>query len=223
MAPGLNSLPMPRLMPRVTMLRAQTLPITLAALLALSATPACAQGTYGYPRSSVRIDDRAYRNGYDEGRTQGERDGRDGRAFDYGRHREYKTATEGYGGDGNRNEYREIFRQGFVAGYDDGYRRYARSFPQYPSSRPPVYGDRDRGVAAYRSPAASRGYQDGFDEGRKDGRDGKRFDPAAESRYRSGDHGYEREYGSRDAYKRDYRAAFEDGYDRGYRESRRVS
>lgn len=221
MAPGLNNMAMPALM-RVTMLKAHTLPIAFAALLALSAMPACAQGTYGYPRSSVPGGDRAYRNGYDEGRSQGERDARDGRSFDYRRHREYNTATSGYGGYGNRNEYRDVFRQGFEAGYDDGYRRYARSFPQYPSG-PRVYGDRDRDGAIFRSPAASQGYQDGFNEGRKDGRDGKRFEPTRESRYRSGDHGYEREYGSKDTYKREYRVAFEDGYDRGYREGRRVS
>jgi hypothetical protein len=223
MAPGLKWMTSPGLMPRVIMLRAQTLPIAFAALLALSATPACAQGTYGYPRGSARIDGRAYDNGYAEGRTQGERDARDGRSFDYGRHREYKTATGGYGGYENRNEYRDVFRQGFVAGYDDGYRRYARSFPQYPSSGRPVYGDRDRGSAIYRSPAASQGYQDGFNEGRKDGRDGNRFEPTRESRYKSGDHGYDRDYGSRDAYKREYRSAFENGYEQGYRDGRRVS
>jgi len=203
------------------MQRRLALPDTFAALLALGATSACAQGTYGpYPRSTIRLDERAYRNGYDEGRNLGERDARGGRSFDYRRSREYTTASRGYGGSGNRNEYRDVFRQGFAAGYDDGYRRYARRSSQYPSSGPGVYGDRD-GAWLYRSPAADNGYQDGLKEGRKDGRDGNRFDPRRESRYRSGDHGYEREYGSRDAYTRDYRAAFEDGYDRGYREVRR--
>jgi hypothetical protein len=221
LASRLKNEALPGLLPRMQMQRPFALPLAFAAMLALGATSACAQGVYGpYPRSTVRIDDRAYRNGYDEGRNQGERDARNGRSFDYRRTREYNTATRGYGGYGNRNEYRDVFRQGFVAGYDDGYRRSARRSPQYPPSGPRVYGDRDGG-GIFRSPAATQGYEDGVNEGRKDGRDGNRFDPQRESRYRSGDHGYEREYGSRDAYKRDYRVAFEDGYDRGYREVRR--
>ena len=200
------------------MQRPLALPVAFTAMLALAATSACAQSYGQYPRSTTRLDESAYRNGYDEGRNQGERDARGGRAFDYRSSREYSAASRGYGGNGNRNEYRDVFRQGFAAGYDDGYRRYARRTSQYPSSGPGVYGDRDR---FSRSPAADNGYQDGLKEGRKDGRDGNRFDPRRESRYRNGEHGYEREYGSRDAYQRDYRAAFEDGYDRGYREVRR--
>jgi hypothetical protein len=67
------------------------------------------------------------------------------------------------------------------------------------------------------SPAAANGYRDGFDQGREDRRDRKRFDPVRAPRYRAGDHDYDRRYGSRDAYKRDYRAAFMQGYEQGYR------
>jgi len=203
----------------MTMTKTQTLPIVLTAMLAAGATSACAQGVYGqYPRTTARVDDRAYRNGYDQGHDDGERDARDGRSFNYQRHREY-SASRGDGGYGNEREYRDVYRQGFVAGYDEGYRRYARRSSQYPPSGPRVYGTEGGGFS--RSPAARNGYDDGLNEGRRDGRDGKRLDPSGESRYRSGDHGYEREYGSRDEYKREYRAAFEDGYDRGYREVRR--
>ena len=40
-------------------------------------------------------------------------------------------------------------------------------------------------------------------------------------RYREGDHDYNDRYGSRDLYKRDYRAAFTQGYEQGYRQERR--
>lgn len=189
----------------------------------LGTVPACAsQGGFGrYPRSA-RVDDRAYRNGYNEGRPQGENDARRGRSFDYGRHGEYRSASNGYGGYGNRNDYRDLFRRGFAAGYDEGYRRFARRPSQYPPSGP-IYGGqgRDGGPAIRRSPAADNGFRDGYSEGRKDGRDGNRADPIRESRYRQGDHDYNSRYGSRDAYKRDYRAAFQQGYEQGYREGRR--
>jgi hypothetical protein len=195
----------------------------LAATLVLGTVPACAsQGGFGrYPRTA-RVDDRAYRNGYAEGRSQGQDDARRGRAFDYDRHGEYRRATDGYNGRGNRNAYRDLFRRGFAAGYNDGYGRYAGRSRQYPPSGPIFRGPgRDRGVAVYRSPAAENGFRDGYDEGRKDGRDDKRPDPVRESRYREGDRDYESRYGSRDLYKREYRAAFRQGYEQGYREGRR--
>ena len=49
-----------------------------------------------------------------------------------------------------------------------------------------------------------------FAVGRKD------FDPVRSKRYRDGDHDYNNRYGDRELYKRDYRAAFEQGYREGY-------
>jgi flagellar biosynthesis/type III secretory pathway protein FliH len=69
--------------------------------------------------------------------------------------------------------------------------------------------------------AYEQGFNDGYEAGLDDGEDGRRFDPIAESRYRSGDRGYEREYGTREAYKIDYRNAFRQGYEAGYNDGRR--
>jgi len=66
--------------------------------------------------------------------------------------------------------------------------------------------------------AFNQGYRDGFDEGRSDARHRRRFDPEGPSRFRSGDHAYNRGYGSRDDYRRAYRDGFRDGYERGFRE-----
>src|SRR5205809_6142354 len=74
----------------------------------------------------------------------------------------------------------------------------------YPRGGYPVY----RGVAR----AQEVGYRDGIDAGRNDDRHRERFDPLRERRYRSADHDYDRRYGSRDEYARDYRASFERGY-----------
>lgn len=205
----------------------------LAALVAtvVGTAPACASyyGQGRYPRAGQRVDDRAYRNGFEQGRQLGENDARRGRSYDYDNHREYRNADAGYGGYGNRNDYRREFRQGFLAGYDEGYRRDARGASRYPSG--PVYGDRNRdgypdrgypgtgypGGGVYRSPAADNGYRDGLEEGQKAARDRNRPDPVRESRYRDGERGYDRRYGARDDYKREYRAAFVQGYNEGYR------
>jgi hypothetical protein len=124
----------------------------------------------------------------------------------------------GIGGYGDRNAYRSLFRDGFIAGYNEGYRRFAAApygYPPAPApSRAPVYRGQTR---AYGSVAAENGYRDGYDAGRRDAGDRRRFDPVRVSRYREGDHGYDRRYGSRDDYKREYRAAFQQGYDAGYR------
>ena len=67
-----------------------------------------------------------------------------------------------------------------------------------------------------RSRAAEIGFRDGIEAGRDDARRRERFDPVRARRYRSADHDYDRRYGSRDEYGREYRANFERGYREGY-------
>jgi hypothetical protein len=112
------------------MLKARVFLPAFAAAVLFVTTSACASGGYyqRYPdRPGVRqVEDRAYRNGFEEGRVQGENDARRGRSFNYGRHSEYRNAQIGYGGYGNRSEYRNVFRRGFQEGYNEGFRRSAR-------------------------------------------------------------------------------------------------
>ena len=69
----------------------------------------------------------AYQNGYRDGLTTGREDGEDGDRFDTNRHSWYRSATRGYDDDfGTRPEYQSRYRQGFEAGYAEGYRVYAR-------------------------------------------------------------------------------------------------
>ena len=73
----------------------------------------------------------------------------------------------------------------------------------------------------YVSRAEQTGFRDGVQAGRDDARHRERFDPVRARRYRQGDHEYDRRYGSRDEYARDYRSAFERGYREGYSTARR--
>jgi hypothetical protein len=69
-------------------------------------------------------------------------------------------------------------------------------------------------------PGFSAGFRDGVREGRDAARDGRRFDPFRESRYRAANNGYHGRYGPREYYRQDYRDGFRAGYNRGYREAR---
>lgn len=60
------------------------------------------------------------------------------------------------------------------------------------------------------------GYQDGYRQGRDDGRGGDRFDPRGQREYRNADNG---RYRSNDT-RRVYREGFERGYEEGYRDAR---
>jgi hypothetical protein len=139
------------------------------------------------------------------------------------RQRDWRDADDGYRRDlGDRDFYRRVFREGFRVGYSEGFNRYTRGrvYQSSPSSAP-APGAVIVPRATYVSPAAQNGYRDGLEQGRNDARDHDRYDPVRAKRYREGDHDYHDRYGSRDAYTREYRAAFQQGYDEGYRTSAR--
>jgi hypothetical protein len=202
--------------------RYRFLPALFAALV-LTTSTACATQAYGrrYPAPGVRVDDRAYRFGYEAGLQDGRDDARRGRSFSMERHGEFRSADRGYDGYGRRNEYRDMYRRGFSAGYNDGYRQFDRRGRNDDRGRRPGPSYGNGGTAVLRSPAADVGFRDGYEAGRDDARDGDRFDPVRAKRYREGDHDYNSRYGSRDEYKRIYREAFQRGYEQGYREVRR--
>jgi hypothetical protein len=192
--------------------QSRRLPALILTVAVGVAAPACAissyqsRGVYSQP-----FERRAYDNGRREGIARGRDDARSGREFSYTRSNEYRDADNGYRRqDGNKDEYRRTFRQGFQAGYSEGFNEFARS---YPRTAPYPRGARAR---IYTSPAADNGYRDGLEAGRKDARNRERFGPERSSRYRSADHNYNRRYGSKDDYKREYRVAFQRGYEDGF-------
>jgi hypothetical protein len=97
----------------------------------LLTTQACASYGYGgrYPDRGYSVDRQrgAYASGYQEGFEHGRSDARRGRSFDYRRHDEFRDGDEGYSRRyGEREYYREAFRHGFVAGYNEAYRSNVR-------------------------------------------------------------------------------------------------
>lgn len=177
----------------------------------------------------------AYGQGLERGVRAGEEDGRRGESFNYTDEGDYRSADAGYRSQyGPRELYRDEFRRGYQAGYQTGYSRYGRA----PYQNDPWYGDaRNRnprnpqvpydprygGTYQQRDLAVMNGFNDGYERGLDDGHDRRRFDPVGESRYRSGDHGYERYYGPKDVYQMRYREAFRSGYQRGFDDGRRYN
>jgi hypothetical protein len=218
-----------------------------AALVMAAAVPARAQasGWLGTPAAYADDDYRtsyadarrsAYDNGYRDGVKRGEQAARDRRPLDVERERDYRQAEKGYNRSfGDRNRYRDNYRGGFAQGYRDGYRRGgARSNNGggngrvYPNSDR-GYGDNrgygDRGYGGYGGNANYGAFQngvaDGYKKGLDDVHDRKYPDVTRQKWYRNGDHDYDSHYGSKDAYRVEYRRGFEDGYNRAYREARR--
>jgi hypothetical protein len=98
---------------------------------------------------------------------------------------------------------------------DDRRRAIPRPYPGPGDRRSRIPG-RDRWYG-YPDVAFEYGYADGFEKGSEDAWDRDRYDPTRHRRYRSATHGYEREYGPKEIYKREYREAFARGYTEGYR------
>ena len=117
---------------------------------------------------------------------------------------------------------RVIYGPGSQGPYTDRSQRYPDGNQRYPD-RNDRYGGYGNGGYASRTNTVpyQNGYRDGLEKGRQDGRDRDSFDPVRHSRYRSGDRGYDRRYGSKDQYKLVYRDGFESGYSQGYRERAR--
>jgi hypothetical protein len=185
--------------------------VVAAALTVTSSACAGSAGPYRNPGSSRQIDQRSYERGYVEGHRLGALDVSRRRTFDYARHNVYRQADTGYRGR-DAGASRTLFREGFIAGYRVGYNRQGSGVAQRRGGiiRPPLAG-------RSASPARQLGYRDGFEQGRTDRQDGDRYDPVRASRYRSGDRDYNSRYGVRADYQREYRAAFLQGYEQGYR------
>jgi hypothetical protein len=180
----------------------------------------------------TRSRSQAYGEGYERGQRAGDEDRRRNQEYDFSDEGDYRRADAGYRREyGNEDWYRSDFRRGYQEGYRTGYDRsaYGRTDgPPYGRANGRGNGRGPNGVPGYGTYgrydlALSNGYNDGYEAGLDDGRDRRRNDPIAESRYRSGDHGYRNEYGPREAYRNRYRESFRGGYEQGYRDGARTN
>lgn len=66
----------------------------------------------------------ALNNGYNEGVDEGRKDADRNDRFDYSDEGDYRSGTKGYNSRyGNKDLYRQYFREGFARGYRDGYQQ----------------------------------------------------------------------------------------------------
>ena len=209
---------------------------TLAMIVVMAAPAvACAQaGRYPmeqgpWGRQTPVSPQALYQQGWEQGQRAGVDDARLGREFRYTDEADYRRTEAVLRQSGYDNRYREQYRRGYDEGYRAGYSR------TYGNARGPVFGgpgpgrgappvwSNGRGVgnrggwaSGRYDPAFQNGATDGYEAGLKDAQGRRRFDPISEGRYRDGDRGYQREYGSRDIYKANYREGFRAGYEEGY-------
>ncbi|MEZ5319848.1 MAG: hypothetical protein R2752_20770 [Vicinamibacterales bacterium] len=191
------------------------------------AAPGVARGQSPWNRGPVTP---ATSEGYTRGQRAGDEDARRGQSYDYRDEADYRRGDAGYRSQyGSRDRYRDEFRRAYADGYDAGWRGGRGSDPYGRPGTYDPYGGYGRpgagragGPGGVRNDLAFRtGTNDGYEAGLDDGRDGRRFDPIGERRYRSGDHGYDRRYGSKDLWKVRYREGFKLGYEQGYQDARR--
>ena len=101
--------------------------------------------------------------------------------------------------------------------YNNGGRGRASRGDIYSNRYPDIYSNRypgQTGSSRYDTPGFHVGYKDGYDQGLKDARGNDRYDPTRQGRYRSADHGYNSQYGTKVEYQNAYREGFRAGYDR---------
>jgi hypothetical protein len=217
------------------MFHARSLALVSALAIAAPAVTLSAREQWGVPRDQYGYNNQyGYSEGYNRGLRAGEEDARRNQSFNYTDESDYRDDDAGYRSQyGDRTSYRADFRRGFEEGYRAGFGRSTTgrygnrgdNLPPQSNGRGWANGragrDDNDNYNSYNRVALESGFNDGYEAGMSDGRARRRNDPIAESRYRSGDRGYNSRYGTRDAYKVDYRRAFLQGYDRGYDDGRR--
>ena len=156
-----------------------------------------------------------YQNGYNDGVSKGRHEGRERDPYDY-QTPDWRQASRGYQRwMGPVGWYQRGYQEGYSNGFRSGYQS--------------IVGRRDEGWGrggydpyrnGYDSNVAYQfGYEDGVAVARADIQNGKRYNSKPRGRFDDCDHGYRRQYGSKDQYKAEYANAYREGYDSvmGYR------
>jgi len=156
-----------------------------------------------------------YQRGYNDGIGKGRHEGREHDPYDY-QTPDYRQATRGYERwMGPVEVYQRAYREGYSGGFRSGYSEVTQ--------RGWRDGDRDgdwrqdgwrTGYDPNAENVANRfGYQDGAQAAREDVDHRKSYNSKPRGRFDERDHGYRREFGSKDQYKSEYAAGYRAGYD----------
>jgi len=174
-----------------------------------------APGTYPVQVAPQVVNNPAYQAGFQDGIADGQND-RQANVEYRPTHTERFDDAPGYNKSfGDKDLYKHIYRDGYLAGYQQGHNGqvvYAQPYPVTVYAQP--------GYPAYPSqyannPASTRGFQDGLNDGLQDRQGGAGF---RETTTRNFEHtpGYDSSFGDKNRYKQLYRDAYIAGYQQGY-------
>ncbi len=170
-----------------------------------------------------------YEHGYRDGADRGRQD-RD-RHLPYSlRPNDYQNSARGYEPYlGDRGQYLTGVRDGYRAGYDDGYKgrigRYGQIYgrPEGAIPAPPVNDPYTARSWGSHDMAYDTGYRDGVTVGERDRQRYARSNYRDSDVYRKADSGYQPRLGDKNAYRLQYQDGFERGYQDGYGQSRSMT
>ena len=182
-----------------------------------------------YPNwgGSYQLRQTALNAGYNEGSKEGAEDRARGRRRSYNSISSYQKATKDYSSKlGSRSLYQRYFRRAFESGYDTEYQsgNWNNNNPNWNNNRPNRRG-RGRNWDQYgtyggsyqlRQTALNAGYNEGYEQGRKDRDRGRPVDFRSYKDYREADDDYSSRLGNKALYQRYYREGYENGYYDGY-------
>ena len=165
-------------------------------MIAMTSTTADAQ----WRRNNGGYNNQQVQQGYQDGVNVGARDAQQGQSYSPQRSRYYRGAST------------QAFRDGFVRGYDQGYRQYSGSYGNNGDYRNDGsygnggYGNNGRyGNGGYNNQQIEAGYQQGLNTGASDGQSNKSYSPQRSRYYQN-------------ASTQGYRDGFVRGYDEGFRQ-----
>jgi hypothetical protein len=156
-----------------------------------------------------------YQNGYRDGVAQGRHEGQENDPYDF-HTPDWRQATRGYENwMGPVNRYQRGYQDGYANGFQSGFQSVSNRWRDNDGDRDDRYrenwrdrdGDRDGRSLAYQT-----GYQDGSGVAQRDIARHNRYNPNPRGQFDDEDHGYRREYGSKDQYKSEYAAGYRAGY-----------
>jgi hypothetical protein len=201
--------------------------IGLAFVVLLSLSGIASARDRRYPGGSISAREHGNEHGYRDGYQRGRQDRDQSIRYNYTTE-DYRMADRGFEPYmGERDDFQDGYRNGYRAGYEDGYNgrsgRWDEVYGIDPNAEPYARGQHESEDDVYvdrhwdyKDVAYDIGYRDGVQEGEKDRKHGKDFRPEKNDRYEDADHGYHKEYGSKDSFKMEYRQAFFRGYEDGY-------